>query len=270
MRKIHWFILAIILLFPLIGILFYPHMPEQMGTHWSFAAKPDGYEDKFSGTFGTAILLMIISGLFGGIHIFISCMVRKYYKHNKLVVLIDWFIISLLLFFLLIYIAVLIWNAGFKFHMPLFILLSCGILILTQSAAIIYILTKKTKAAEKSVKAVIDYNISSEGKYKDDLVKIDDDMIIFKNYYFPTGSKSIKLSQVEYVEEKPCTLKNGKWRLHGTGDLLFRVWFPADYDRPGRDKIFVMKVKNKWIRIGFTVENSEAVSGLFRTKGLLG
>jgi hypothetical protein len=74
---------------------------------------------------------------------------------------------------------------------------------------------------------------------------------------------------VQYVKEKPPTLWNGKWRLHGTGDPLFRIWFPADYDRPSRDKIFAMKVKNKWIRIGFTVENSLAVSELFKTKGLL-
>ena len=109
--------------------------------------------------------------------------------------------------------------------------------------------------------------MSETSEYKDSLIEISEDTIIFKNYYFPIGSKRIKLSQVEYIEEKQPTLSNGKWRLHGTGD--FRTWFPADYGRPRRDKIFLMKVKNKRMRIGFTVKNSYTVSKLLRTKGLL-
>ncbi len=54
MRKIHWFILFIILLFPMIGILFYPYIPEQMGTHWSGSEVPDDYMGRFAGTFVTA------------------------------------------------------------------------------------------------------------------------------------------------------------------------------------------------------------------------
>jgi len=104
-------------------------------------------------------------------------------------------------------------------------------------------------------------------QYKDKLIEITADAITFKKYYFPIGSKTIKLSQIEYIQEKQPTIKNGKWRLHGTGD--FKTWFPADYRRPTRDKIFIMKLKNKWMQIGFTVENSEAISELFRTKGLL-
>ena len=111
--------------------------------------------------------------------------------------------------------------------------------------------------------------VFSDGSYRDSLIEIGGGKIVFKNYYFPTGAKTVDLSNVEYVIAKPCTLRNGRWRLHGTGDLLFRIWFPADYGRPDRNRIFVMKIKGKWVKIGFTVENSEAVCEFFRSEGLL-
>jgi hypothetical protein len=36
------------------------------------------------------------------------------------------------------------------------------------------------------------------------------------------------------------------------------------------EKIFSAKLKGRWVRIGFTVENSEQVEGIFRDKNLLG
>lgn len=180
----------------------------------------------------------------------------------------DCLTLLLSIFLLTAYMSVLIWNVGADFSMPIFSYISGGILIVLTLAATYYIVTRKSEIPEEITDTKID-NISTKVEYKDNLIEIFDDTIVFKNYYFPTGSKSIKISQVEYVEEKPPTLRNGKWRLHGTGDLLFRIWFPADYDRPSRDKIFVMKIKNKWIKIGFTVENSYAISELFRNKRLL-
>jgi len=71
--------------------------------------------------------------------------------------------------------------------------------------------------------------------------------------------------EVEYVQEKKHTLWNGRYLHHATND--FRTWFPNDFSLP--DKIFMIKIKGKWIKIKFIVENSCAVSELFRTKGLL-
>jgi len=269
MQKIHWFILVIIVLFPVIGILFYPYLPERMGTHWgSNSDTPDDYMGKFAGTFVVALVLMAIIAILLAINIVSTRIFAKNYSSRKPMLFFDCFTVLLSVFLLTAYISVLAWNAGVVFSMPRFTWVSGGILIALMLAATFYIVARKSEVPEKITDAEIDY-ISAKGEYKDKLIEIFDDTIVFKNYYFPTGSKSIRLSQAECVEEKPPTLRNGKWRLHGTGDPLFRIWFPADYDRPSRDKIFVMKVKGKWIRIGFTVENSYVVSELLKTKGLL-
>ena len=126
---------------------------------------------------------------------------------------------------------------------------------------------RRLKAMRKTIEPSSDHT-GPPCAYEDSLVDIYNDTIVFKNYYL-CGDKSVKLSQVEYVQALPPTLRNGKWRFHGTGDLLFRIWFPADYERNIRDKIFVMKIKGKWTRIGFTVENSYTVSEIFKSRGLL-
>jgi hypothetical protein len=167
---------------------------------------------------------------------------------------------------LAVYTATLVWNYGVDFSIPIFISISIGLLLTSVLILIVSAMNEQKKTMNSAVAANF---IRSEGKYKDSLIEISQDNIIFKDYYFPAGSKSINFSEVEYVEAKKPTLCNGKWRLHGTGDLLFRIWFPADYNRPSRDTIFVMKVKNRWTKIGFTVENSQAVSELLKSKGLL-
>ena len=266
MRKIHWFILVIILLFPTIGILFYPHMPEQMGTHWSGRNVPDDYMGKFAGTFVVAIVFMGITAILLAVNIGATRIFTRNYSSRKPVLFCDSFIILLSIFLLITHIAVLAWNAGADFSVPKFMSIALRVLVAFTLIVTVYVFTRKSRIHAKTLETKVDY-VPSTGKYRDSLIEICADTIVFKNYYFPTGSKSIQLSQVEYVEEKPPTLRNGKWRLHGT--CTFRTYFPADYDRPSRDKIFVMKVKRKWMRIGFTVEHSYAVSELFKTKGLL-
>ncbi len=103
--------------------------------------------------------------------------------------------------------------------------------------------------------------------YSDKLVEVTDESILFRHYYFPFGSKRVNLSEIDHIVEKPPSLLNGKWRIHGTGD--FKTWFPCDWKRPWRDKIFFISFPNKRKRIGFTVEDSETVKKLFKDKGLL-
>ena len=103
--------------------------------------------------------------------------------------------------------------------------------------------------------------------YSDRLVQIAEDYVIFQDYYFPFGSKQVNLSDVDHIEAMKPTLLSGKWRIHGTGD--FKTWFPRDWKRHRRDKIFVMHLANTPRRIGFTVENSEKVENIFEQKGLL-
>lgn len=104
--------------------------------------------------------------------------------------------------------------------------------------------------------------------YEDELVEITDTSILLKQYYFPSfKAKNIPFSSIAKIDILPPTITNGKWRIHGTGN--FRTWFPFDRHRPKRDKIFLIYYTSKWIKSGFTVENSQAVKSILEEHGLL-
>jgi hypothetical protein len=103
--------------------------------------------------------------------------------------------------------------------------------------------------------------------YSDKLIEINDDSILFRQYYFPTFSKSVKFSEIEKIIIEEPTLRNGKFRYWGTGDFLH--WYPSDFKRSKRDVIYILFRKNKKIRIGFTVENSEMVTEILKGKHIL-
>ena len=98
--------------------------------------------------------------------------------------------------------------------------------------------------------------------YSDGIIEMTGESILFRKYYFPFGSKRIELSRIDHIEVRTPSLLNGKWRIHGTGD--FRTWFPCDAKRPERDRIFIIHLKNRWRRIGFTAEDSSAVLTVLR------
>ena len=105
--------------------------------------------------------------------------------------------------------------------------------------------------------------------YRDSLVSITQDEIIFEHYYFPTGRKKVvRFFDIERITVKKPTIWNGKWRLHGTGN--FKTWFPKDNKRFKRDRIFFAKLKGRWVDIGFTVEDGGQVEEIFREKNLMG
>jgi hypothetical protein len=74
------------------------------------------------------------------------------------------------------------------------------------------------------------------------------------------------LKDIESIEVKPPTIRNGRWRIHGTGD--FKTWFPRDRQRPKRERIFFARSKGRGMDIGFTVENADQVENIFRSMGL--
>lgn len=103
--------------------------------------------------------------------------------------------------------------------------------------------------------------------YSDSLVTIMKKSILFKRYGFFEGDRLVLFSEIEKIVVKKPSLWNGKFRFHGTGD--FKTWFPKDFQRYKRDKIFFAFIRNKWWRIGFTVEDSAAVIKIFQEKGLI-
>ena len=109
--------------------------------------------------------------------------------------------------------------------------------------------------------------MSGAAIYSDKLVEITDDSITFKNYYFPFGSKRVQFARIDRVELREPSLLSGKWRLWGTSHAP--RWFPLDWKRPSKGKIFFVQLRDSTRRIGFTVEDSSQVQAILRHKGLL-
>lgn len=107
-----------------------------------------------------------------------------------------------------------------------------------------------------------------EALYSDRLVTVTRDAITFYNYYFPWGNKTIPVEEIQSIESLEPSLLNGKYRYWGTGG--FGGWMPLDWQRSSRDRIFLLKYKNKKFQIGFTVENSALAESVFRQLGLTG
>jgi hypothetical protein len=108
----------------------------------------------------------------------------------------------------------------------------------------------------------------TETLYSDKLVAITGDTITFKHYYYPSGKmKVVSFDNISHIVVMKPTIWSGKWRLHGTGNL--KTWYPKDFSRPKRDRIFHATLKNQWVDIGFTVEDGEGVEAIFRQKNLI-
>ena len=104
--------------------------------------------------------------------------------------------------------------------------------------------------------------------YSDSLVSITENAITFRRYYYPSGkSKVVRLDDIESIVVGTPTIRNGKWRIHGTGSI--KTWYPEDMNRPQRDRIFIAVLKSQWVNIGFTVENADQVEGFLRKKNLI-
>ena len=102
--------------------------------------------------------------------------------------------------------------------------------------------------------------------YSDSLIELTEDSILLRNYYFPFGAKRVHFSEIDHVVLCKPTLWTGKYRFYGTGD--FRTWFALDWSRTSRERIFVLRPKRGWWRMGFTTEDCAAVEGVLREKGL--
>ena len=97
--------------------------------------------------------------------------------------------------------------------------------------------------------------MSDKVHYADALVEIDEDSILFRNYYYPFGSKRFPVSNIKEIIYYQPKWWSGKWRIYGSGDL--KTWCPCDWGRPSRDMMFILFPARGWWRVGFTVEDSE-------------
>jgi uncharacterized membrane protein len=115
MRKSEIIVILIVLFSFLIGLYFYPKMPEKIASHWNARGEVDGYMSKFWGIFLMPFVLIGLFFLFflmpridplrGNIKKF-----RKYY---------DGFIILFFIFMLSIFFHIILWNLGTKIKINL-------------------------------------------------------------------------------------------------------------------------------------------------------
>jgi hypothetical protein len=103
--------------------------------------------------------------------------------------------------------------------------------------------------------------------YSDSLVEISTEMILFRRYYFPLGAKRVRLADIERIIIQKPTFSNGKYRLQGSAGL--HTWFAMDLQRPKRGTIFRIMLRNRRLRIGFSVEDEAAVEQILHQKELL-
>ena len=103
--------------------------------------------------------------------------------------------------------------------------------------------------------------------YSDSLVTITGNAITFKNYSLLMKPRPVNFTDIDHIDVLEPSLTTGKYRIWGSGNLS--MWFPMDFSRSSRDKIFQAYLKNRWMDIGFTVENSAVVTDILRSRGLI-
>ena len=110
MRKNVIIILGIILLSFIIGIYFYPQMPERMASRWDVQGQVVGYMPKFWGLFLMPFVLVGLALLFIAIPRIdpLKANIEKFRKYY------DEFFILFFIFMLLIHFQVILWNIGIK------------------------------------------------------------------------------------------------------------------------------------------------------------
>jgi len=125
-------IFLIVIISFLVGLYFYPQLPDQMASHWNAKGEVDGYMTKFWGTFLMPLIMIFMLFLFLLIPR-IDPLKKNIEKFRKYF---DGFILVFLLFFLYIYLLTLFYNIGYRFNMGQlmlpamgFLLYYCGILI---------------------------------------------------------------------------------------------------------------------------------------------
>ena len=252
---------VIIVLCFILGACFYPFLPAQMATHWPGGPEPDGYMDKFWGTFLPPIIFIFALGAISvPAFIFEALGIQAFAGWSRN------FATAMGMFLLYAYVLVLMYNVGVGVNVSKMggygVIVFVGFTIISFCFA--FARFKSVPREKTPQEPMIENNA---GTYSDKLVEITEQGILFRCYYFPFGNKYVRFEEIDFIEALEPTVRNGLLRFHGTGD--FRTWFPADYGRAGRDKIFLIHLKNRWRRIGFTAENSWRVKKILEEKGFI-
>lgn len=126
MRKLSIIILILTIFSFLIGIYFYPKMPERMASHWNQYGEVDGYSNKFWGTFLIPFILLFM--------LFLYLIIPKIdpLKNNilKFINYYDTFFLIFFLFLITVYLFMLFWNINIKINPNRFFPVGLGVLFI--------------------------------------------------------------------------------------------------------------------------------------------
>jgi hypothetical protein len=99
-------------------------------------------------------------------------------------------------------------------------------------------------------------------RYDDGLVRLDDQGITLRHYYFPTArSKHIPYGQIRDVEVRAMGWLTGKGRIWGSASL--RYWLPLDRRRMRKDRLVALDVGRR-VQPAFTPDEPDVVLSVVR------
>ncbi|REK78066.1 hypothetical protein DVG80_32690 [Rhodococcus erythropolis] len=83
--------------------------------------------------------------------------------------------------------------------------------------------------------------MSDTAIYEDGTVRLNEDGVTIRHYYFPFVGKFVPYSQIETVDLGVMSWLGGRLRVWGTTD--FGSWFSFDLRRPWKDTAVVLSLE---------------------------
>ncbi len=109
----------------LVGIYFYPQLPEKMATHWNSTGQVDGFMNRFWGTFLMPIIFFALFLIF----LVVPNIDPKRANIDKFRRYFDGFIVILFLFLFYLYLIAIFWNLNYRFNLVSFIVPAIAVLL---------------------------------------------------------------------------------------------------------------------------------------------
>ncbi|OBG63278.1 MULTISPECIES: hypothetical protein [unclassified Mycobacterium] len=104
----------------------------------------------------------------------------------------------------------------------------------------------------------------SEALYEDPGLRLDEDGITIRRYYFPFANpKRIPYGRIQGVKAEQMTWNSGKGRIWGAGDP--RYWFPLDVRR-GRKRTLLVLHLGRRVRPCISPDDPERVIEVLRDR----
>ena len=100
--------------------------------------------------------------------------------------------------------------------------------------------------------------------YDDGKVSCTDQGLVIRHYYFPSGAKHIPYSAIREARRVPLG-PMGRWRIHGSGDLVH--WFSFDARRPRKGSAIVIHLDGR-VRPVVTPDDPDRAAAVLAAHGV--